>query len=184
MNCDMVLLWYGITVISYWSHWWWQHVILPWPKKSLQPRYSWDWSAVRSCDISRHRLRSAMRARDAQLPRVASLSNRSSISHDITWSDRRSTSCLGCNDFFGQGSSFIALHYTVSVHCTTQAHLLRCHDNTHFISFIYPGLRKTVPKKHIKLLSCEQNTRLEQQAQQQQKKKLTACTSSISTERS
>ena len=26
-------------------------VILPWPKKSLQPRYSWGWSAVRSCDI-------------------------------------------------------------------------------------------------------------------------------------
>ena len=68
--------------------------ILPWPKKSLQPRYSWDWSAVRSCDISRHRLRSATRARDAQLPRVASLSNRSSISHDITWSDRRSTSWI------------------------------------------------------------------------------------------
>ena len=69
-------------------------VLLPWPKKSLQPRYSWDWSAVRSCDISRHRLRSATRARDAQLPRVASLSKRSSISHDITWSDRRSTSWI------------------------------------------------------------------------------------------
>ena len=26
-------------------------LLLPWPKKSLQPRYSWGWSAVRSCDI-------------------------------------------------------------------------------------------------------------------------------------
>ena len=43
-----------------------QQHILPWPKKSLQPRYSWDWSAVRSCDVMRHRLRSATRARDAQ----------------------------------------------------------------------------------------------------------------------
>ena len=40
--------------------------ILPWPKKSLQPRYSWDWSALQSCDIMRERLQSATRARDAQ----------------------------------------------------------------------------------------------------------------------
>ena len=33
-------------------------------KKSLQPSYSWDWSAVRSCDIMRHRLPSATRVRD------------------------------------------------------------------------------------------------------------------------
>ena len=40
--------------------------ILPWPTKSLQPRYSWDWSAVRSCDIMQHRLQSATRACDTQ----------------------------------------------------------------------------------------------------------------------
>ena len=68
--------------------------VLPWPKKSLQPRYSWDWSAVRSWDIMRHRLQSATWARDAQIPRVASMSNRSSISHDITWSNCRSTSWI------------------------------------------------------------------------------------------
>ena len=40
-------------------------------KKTLQLRYSWDWSAVRSCDIMRHRLQSATWARHAQIPRVA-----------------------------------------------------------------------------------------------------------------
>ena len=66
----------------------------PGQKKSLQPRYSWDWSAVKSCDIMRHRLRSATRVRDAQTPRVASMSNRSLISHDITWPNCRSTSWI------------------------------------------------------------------------------------------
>ena len=54
------LAWF-VSTIPFWSR-----CVLPWPKKSLQPRYSWDWSAVRSCDIMQHRLRSATRARDAQ----------------------------------------------------------------------------------------------------------------------
>ena len=46
--------------------------------------------------------------RDAQLPRVASMSKRSSISHDITWSNCRSTSWISrLGDFFGQGSTYI-----------------------------------------------------------------------------
>ena len=64
-------------------------LVLPWPKKSLQPRYSWDWFAVRSCDIRRHRLRSATRLTMRRYRRIATMSNRSSISHDITWSDCR-----------------------------------------------------------------------------------------------
>ena len=67
-------------------------------KKSLQPRYLWDWSAVRSCDIMRHRLQSATRARDcdAQRPKplVASMLNPSLISLDITWSNCRSSSWI------------------------------------------------------------------------------------------
>ena len=68
--------------------------ILPWPKESLQLRYSWDWSAVRSCDIMQHRLRSATRNHDAQRPRIASMLNQSSILHDITWSNCRSASWI------------------------------------------------------------------------------------------
>ena len=41
------------------------------------------------------------------VPRVASMSNRSSISHDRTAD--QSHEYLGCNDFFGQGSTYIHL---------------------------------------------------------------------------
>ena len=70
------------------------YILLPWPKKSLQPRYSWDWSAVRSSDIMQHRLQSATWTRGAQGPRVALMSSRSLISHDITWSNCRSDSWI------------------------------------------------------------------------------------------
>ena len=76
-------------------------------QKSLQPRHSWDWSAVWSCDISQNRPWSATRARDTQLPRVVSMSNRSSISHDFTWSDCRINlmNFSAVTIFFGQGST-------------------------------------------------------------------------------
>ena len=66
-------------------------VLLPWPKKSLQPRNSWGWSAVWSCDIVRHRA-SVRHRRDPRYLRVASSRCRSkSMSHDITWSHCGST---------------------------------------------------------------------------------------------
>ena len=86
--------------------------VLPWPKRSLQPRYSWDWSAVRSCDIVRHRLRSS--TSECKLQReLAMRSCRGSrrcrtearyhtISQDRTVDQPHEF--LGCNDFFGQGS--------------------------------------------------------------------------------
>ena len=52
----------GTLVLSFFFH----IIFTTWPKKSFQPRYSWDWSTVRSCDIMRDRLQSATRARDAQ----------------------------------------------------------------------------------------------------------------------
>ena len=59
--------------------------VLPWPRKSLQPRNSWGWSAVWSCDIVRYRA-SVRHRRDsrgcASRTRVA---DRRSMSHDFTW---------------------------------------------------------------------------------------------------
>ena len=94
--------------------WWWKKnkktpelislysVLLPWPKKSLQPRYSWDWSAVRSCDIE---VRFDIDATRGTARRELALADRSRcrmISHDRTAD--QSHEYLGCNDFFGQGS--------------------------------------------------------------------------------
>ena len=55
--------------------------LLPWPKKSLQPRNSWGWSTVRSCDIVRYR--ASVSARTASRARVA---DQSRCRCDITWS--------------------------------------------------------------------------------------------------
>ena len=85
----------------------WQNVNYNLGQKMLQPRYSWGGYAVRSCDIMRYWLRSATRARSAQILRVASMSNRSlhrAISHDRTVDQPHEY--LGSNDFFfGQGSN-------------------------------------------------------------------------------
>ena len=69
-------------------------IILPWPKKSLQPRNSWGWSAVWSCDIVRYRA-SVWHRRGSRYLRVASSRCRSkSMLHDITWSHCRSISWI------------------------------------------------------------------------------------------
>ena len=83
-----------------------ENILLPWPKKSIQPRNSWGWSTVWSCDIVRYRA-SVQHRRDSRHLRVASSRCRSkSMSRDITWSHCGSISeYLGCNDFYGQGSS-------------------------------------------------------------------------------
>ena len=81
-------------------------VLLPWPKKSLEPRNSWGWSTVQSwmsCNIElrfdivvTHTI-CASRARDADGSRCRM------ISHDHTAD--QSHEYLACNDFFGQGST-------------------------------------------------------------------------------
>ena len=83
----------------------------PGQKKLLQPRYSWDWSAVRSSDIMRHRLRSAMqrelatrRVRESR--RCRTKARYRTISHDRTVDQPHEF--LGCNDFFGQGSKKVS----------------------------------------------------------------------------
>ena len=81
--------------------------VLPWPKKSLQPRNSWGWS---DSLIMWNRAISSLGStstRPAAL-RVASShtdwSRSRMISHDC--SADQSHEYLGCNDFFGQGSTF------------------------------------------------------------------------------
>ena len=83
--------------------------LLPWPERPLQPSYSWDWSAVRSSDIMRHRLQSAMRARDVQSPRVVSMycccccwteARYRTISQDRT--EDQCHEFLGCKEFLAR----------------------------------------------------------------------------------
>ena len=65
----------------------WSMHVLPWPKKSLQPRYSWDWSAVRSCDNELRFDNDNWHRHDQRCLRVESSRCRSKLmSHDITWS--------------------------------------------------------------------------------------------------
>ena len=78
---------------------WWGNNVPPWPKKSLQPRNSWGWGAVRSCDIVRYRalVRHRRDQRQRQLRVTLSSSctatcRSKSMSHDITWSHCRSIS--------------------------------------------------------------------------------------------
>ena len=79
------------------------------PKKSLQPRNSWGWSTIRSCDIVWYRA-SVRHRRNPRYLCVASSRCRywsqcCMISHDRTAD--QSHEYLGCNDFFfGQGSIF------------------------------------------------------------------------------
>ena len=84
--------------------------LLPWPKKkSLQPRYSWDWSAVQSCDISWHRLRFATRAlatyRYCESRQCRTEARYCTISHNRTVDQPHEF--LGRNDFYGQGSTSV-----------------------------------------------------------------------------
>ena len=61
-------------------------VLLPWPKKPLQPRNSWSWSSVWSCDIVPYRA-SVWHWCDLRYLCVASSRcSSTSMLHDITWS--------------------------------------------------------------------------------------------------
>ena len=75
--------------------------LLPWPKTLLRPRYSWGWSAVRSCDIIRHRLWFATRVvtrRYCGSRRCRTEARYRTISHDRTADQPREF--LGCDNFF------------------------------------------------------------------------------------
>ena len=102
-----------------------QTVLLPWPKKSLQPEYSWDWSAVRSCDIMRHRLleRELTMCKGRGSCRCRTEARYRTISHDRTVDGPHESLC--CNDFFGQGSTKNMITCTCThkhVHKQTNAH--------------------------------------------------------------
>ena len=68
--------------------------LLPRPKISLQPRNSWGWSTVLSCDIVRYRASVRHRCDPRQLRVARSRCRSKSMSHDITWSHCRSISWI------------------------------------------------------------------------------------------
>ena len=61
-------------------------IYYPGAKKSLQPRNSWGWSTVRSCDIVQYRALVQHRRDPWPLRVVISCCRSKSMLHDITWS--------------------------------------------------------------------------------------------------
>ena len=91
--------------------------VLPWPKKSLQPRYSWGWSAVRSCDIE---LRFDIDATHSTARRELALQ----IEVDVAWYHMIALrinlmNISAVTIFFGQGSMYWVVNTVEPVLATT-----------------------------------------------------------------